>query len=303
MIFGTPVGGASLGAVATTKATALRLQAALVQLGNVVRDSVLMVMGIDGALGGKTVIAVNRAFTTHIGAGQAPAAVRTGKLTLAWIKAHAAMLSGYLEAEVRRRGGVVKLASQVIIERKAALKKVVAKKVVAKKAVKKPMVKKPIARKPVKKPMKVVGAKRKIRTKTGQLVTATPVVDQTTGQQTYEVEKEDGQVVYVQDPTDVGPSPPPPPPPRYSPAVTPTVPPPSDGGGEDGDGPVPSGDGGTPVGPTPDGGGGELTPTGGGFFTQHKLPILIGGGVLVLGLGTMLIMRGRKRSPVMADWY
>jgi lysozyme family protein len=83
---------------------AKRLQAALVSLGKVVGSAKLKVV-VDGAVGPKTVAAVNWAFTNHIGAGQAPADLRTGALTLAFVKANEGALADLIETEIARRGG------------------------------------------------------------------------------------------------------------------------------------------------------------------------------------------------------
>jgi lysozyme family protein len=90
----------------TMKALIANLQRALAQLGTVVRDGVLMAIKADGAIGPKTVVAVNRAFTTHIGAGQSPAQFRTGRLTTPEIQASAPALTVLLSKEASRRAAV-----------------------------------------------------------------------------------------------------------------------------------------------------------------------------------------------------
>lgn len=82
-----------------------RLQTALVNLGRVAGSPSLKAIKVDGALGAKTVAAVNLTFTKHIGSGQAPAQYRTGNLPLAYVGADANNLASYIEAEIKRRGG------------------------------------------------------------------------------------------------------------------------------------------------------------------------------------------------------
>jgi aryl-alcohol dehydrogenase-like predicted oxidoreductase len=81
------------------------LQNALATLGRTVRDGVLMAVVADGTIGPATASAVNRAFTTHIGAGQAPAQFRTGRLSIFEVAQYAADLTKLISAEVARRGG------------------------------------------------------------------------------------------------------------------------------------------------------------------------------------------------------
>lgn len=90
---------------AKASADVARIQRALAALAAATRDGRLSVKA-DGVTGPATAAAVNRAFTTHIGAGQAPAAYRTGKLTPAVIAdvAHASSIASLIEAEARRRG-------------------------------------------------------------------------------------------------------------------------------------------------------------------------------------------------------
>jgi lysozyme family protein len=87
-----------------SKADIKRLQSAIVALGKVVGSAQLKAVKVDGALGPKTVAAVNWAFTHHIGSGQAPAGVRTGNLTLDYVKGNATTLANLIETEVKRRG-------------------------------------------------------------------------------------------------------------------------------------------------------------------------------------------------------
>jgi len=84
----------------------LGLQHALRVLGQTVGDKRLMI-GADGFVGPGTVAAVNIAFTTHVGAGQAPQQYRTGKLTLFQVAQSCATLRALVENEVERRGRYV----------------------------------------------------------------------------------------------------------------------------------------------------------------------------------------------------
>lgn len=129
MLTGTFLGYSDFGAAATSKAPAVRLQNALAALGRAAKDTTLLVIKADGAIGAKTVIAVNRALTKHIGSGQASAALRTGKLTLAQVKAQADVIALILEMETKRRGGA------------PATNKAVATKAVAAKTATKPVAK------------------------------------------------------------------------------------------------------------------------------------------------------------------
>ena len=101
----TMMGDFGAAKTAVGKTTAKRLQAALVTLGKVTGSATLKAIVVDGAIGAKTVAAVNWAFTKHLGAGQAPAELRTGKLDLAFVKANAGMLADLIETEIARRGG------------------------------------------------------------------------------------------------------------------------------------------------------------------------------------------------------
>lgn len=83
---------------------ALQLQTALAALGRTVADQALAGLPADGFVGPATVAAVNRAFTTHIGSGQAAARYRTGKLTQAQVANEADTITGIIGAEVLRRG-------------------------------------------------------------------------------------------------------------------------------------------------------------------------------------------------------
>lgn len=99
--------------VPVTKEIAKRLQQALANLGQVTGSATLKAVKADGAIGAKTVAAVNWAFTNHIGSGQAPAQFRTGKLTLDTVKGQAGELSKLIEAEVVRRKGTTPTPAQI----------------------------------------------------------------------------------------------------------------------------------------------------------------------------------------------
>jgi hypothetical protein len=87
---------------------AASLQNALRALGRAVGGDVgLLNLAVDGSIGPLTAAAVNRAFTTHIGAGQAPAALRTGALGIMDVAANIAPITQLVTAEVTRRGGSI----------------------------------------------------------------------------------------------------------------------------------------------------------------------------------------------------
>jgi len=107
---GAPTGGCPSSMMlsgACRDVRAIALQNALKALGRVVGDSALAAIGVDGFVGPETETFVNRAFTTHIGSGQAPANLRTGQLSRGTIAANAAVLTGLVGAEVTRRGGTI----------------------------------------------------------------------------------------------------------------------------------------------------------------------------------------------------
>lgn len=83
---------------------ALALQNALRSLGLATRDAALSSLTVDGFIGPQTVAATNRAFTQHIGSGQAPADVRTGQLSLHDVAAKAQQLAVLVATELTRRG-------------------------------------------------------------------------------------------------------------------------------------------------------------------------------------------------------
>jgi hypothetical protein len=88
------------------------LQSALRLLARAARDGRLSV-GTDGRVGGRTVAAVNIAFTRHIGGGQAPAALRTGRLTAADVAKNAQTLGVLVLTEVKRRRAAAVTARRV----------------------------------------------------------------------------------------------------------------------------------------------------------------------------------------------
>jgi peptidoglycan hydrolase-like protein with peptidoglycan-binding domain len=96
------------GAGACRSQAAIALQNALKALGAAVGgDPALLGLAVDGFVGPNTTAAVNRAFTTHIGAGQAPAQFRTGALSMADVASAASTMAGLVSSEVARRGGSV----------------------------------------------------------------------------------------------------------------------------------------------------------------------------------------------------
>jgi hypothetical protein len=95
----------------SSKEISKRLQLALVTLGKQTGSAKLKAIKVDGAIGPATVAAVNWAFTNHIGAGQAAAQYRTGKLPLDYVKGNASVLAALIETEIKRRGGKVVTAS------------------------------------------------------------------------------------------------------------------------------------------------------------------------------------------------
>jgi hypothetical protein len=170
-------------AVPVSKAQAKALQSALVNLGRKVVSAQLKAIKVDGAIGAKTVSAVNWAFTHHLGAGQAPAKFRTGNLSLVDVKANVDTLANLIDTETRRRGGST--GAVVTTRKKAAKKKVPASKSVL------------------------------VKTKDGKTVKATKVA--TASGETFEVEDpETGKKYYTADPT----VPPPPPVPAGVPKAT-----------------------------------------------------------------------------------
>jgi hypothetical protein len=80
------------------------LQIALKNFGKNVGDKQLAAIVNDGKIGPKTVAAANRMLVAHIGANQAPAILRTGKLTQAQVLVEAARITQLINTEARRRG-------------------------------------------------------------------------------------------------------------------------------------------------------------------------------------------------------
>ncbi len=86
---------------------AMTLQSALQSLGRAVGgDPTLMAVSSDGVIGPSTTAAVNRAFTTHIGPGQAGSVPRTGALSMYDVAAQIGPITTAVQAEIARRGGV-----------------------------------------------------------------------------------------------------------------------------------------------------------------------------------------------------
>jgi hypothetical protein len=83
------------------------LQAALRGLGARVGDAGLASLPIDGIVGPATVQAAERAFSTHIGPGQAPAALRAGGLGILGVAQSASVMADLANAETTRRGGAL----------------------------------------------------------------------------------------------------------------------------------------------------------------------------------------------------
>lgn len=95
------IDGSEFGAASQDVAT---LQNALVALGKGIGDTSLSKLTIDGLIGPKTTAATNRAFTVHLGSGQAPASYRTGAMSQAQVETSANTLAAYIETELVRRG-------------------------------------------------------------------------------------------------------------------------------------------------------------------------------------------------------
>ena len=95
------IDGSDFGAASQDVAT---LQNALVALGKGIGDTSLSKLTIDGLIGPKTTAATNRAFTVHLGSGQAPASYRTGAMSQAQVETSANTLAAYIETELVRRG-------------------------------------------------------------------------------------------------------------------------------------------------------------------------------------------------------
>lgn len=79
------------------------LQSALRSLGSRVGDSSLAGLTVDGSIGPATAAAVNRAFTTYVQG--APAAFRTGALTIYDVAQNVDALASLLQGEIVRRAG------------------------------------------------------------------------------------------------------------------------------------------------------------------------------------------------------
>jgi len=105
--------GAEFGEFGAVSQPVADLQTALVGLGKGIGDNTLSKIAIDGVIGPKTAAATNRALTVHLGAGQAPANLRTGALSQSVIVSQAAAITSLIEAEIRRRGFTVPTAKKV----------------------------------------------------------------------------------------------------------------------------------------------------------------------------------------------
>jgi lysozyme family protein len=232
-------------AVPVTKANAKALQAALVNLGKAVGSAQLKAIKVDGAIGAKTVAAVNWAFTHHIGSGQAPAKFRTGNLSLVDVKANLGTITTLIDTETRRRGGASGTA--------AATKKAAAKKVATSKAV-------------------------LVKTKDGKTVKATKVA--TAEGETYEVEDpETGQKYFTPDPTVAPP-----------PAAPSSLPEPTEEQEEAAaEASAASAAQGSRAVTVPE----SFEPSGGGFLSEYKWPIIGGFGALALIVTGALVLKRR----------
>jgi hypothetical protein len=87
---------------------ATNLQNALRALGRAVGgDAQLLAVSADGVIGPSTTAAVNRAFTTHIGPGQAGGVPRTGTITMFDVAAQIGPITTAIQNETVRRGGAL----------------------------------------------------------------------------------------------------------------------------------------------------------------------------------------------------
>jgi len=94
---------------ATRSPAIASLQRALVSLALATRDNTLAAGGTDGLIGPKTVAGVNRALVQYV--GNAPARLRTGKLTDNHVLANATVLTGLVSNEAARRDGAQRPAA------------------------------------------------------------------------------------------------------------------------------------------------------------------------------------------------
>jgi hypothetical protein len=106
--------GALFGELGAVSQSVADLQTALVALGKGIGDAILKKIVIDGLMGPKTAAATNRAMTVHLGAGQAPANLRTGNLSQQTISAQAATLAQLIETEIARRGFAAPVSKRVV---------------------------------------------------------------------------------------------------------------------------------------------------------------------------------------------
>lgn len=103
--------GPDFGAAADQKIAVL--QNALVILGKGIGDNILKAIVVDGLMGPKTMAAVNRALSVHVGSGQAAASLRTGTLTQAQILTQISGITNTLSNEASRRGFTLTTAKVV----------------------------------------------------------------------------------------------------------------------------------------------------------------------------------------------
>jgi hypothetical protein len=116
--------GAEFGEFGAASQPIVDLQTALVALGKGIGDNILSKIVIDGLIGPKTTAATNRALTVHLGAGQAPANLRTGSLSQAIVVSQAEAIAGLIETEVKRRGFTVPTPKKASAVKKAVAKPV-----------------------------------------------------------------------------------------------------------------------------------------------------------------------------------
>lgn len=106
--------GAEFGEFGATSQAIGDLQTALVGLGKAIGDNALSKIAIDGVIGPKTAAATNRALTVHLGAGQAPANLRTGSLSQSVIVSQAQTITGLIDAEIARRGFSLPVSKKIL---------------------------------------------------------------------------------------------------------------------------------------------------------------------------------------------
>lgn len=99
----TAAASAAAAAPAVSTAASMALQSALRALGPLVKDNALVIKA-DGIIGQGTAAAVNRAFSRYVSG--APAALKTGKLSVAEIKMGVSSLTSALLTEIAKRKAV-----------------------------------------------------------------------------------------------------------------------------------------------------------------------------------------------------